>query len=165
MTLEVLPERHGRAVTILGDGWVAKTFRDRDRFELECSFHGLVPWAMPRVLDTSTVACTVVTERLPVAVDLPDWRPVAELRALLERLERAGVHHRDVHTKNIVRGADGGPLLIDWETATIAPGKPSYDLHGPDRSGIAVPSEHDGYTPQWWGATTRWSIRRAWETP
>lgn len=161
--LRVLPERHGRALTMLGDGWVAKTFRDRERFTRELGFYRLVPHAAPAVLDVVESTATIVTQRLPVAHGLPGWRPVAELRALLEDLAARGVHHRDVHTKNVVRHPDGHPLLVDWETATVRSGCPSYDLYGPDRSGIDPPVEHDGYTPQWWGASTRWSIGRAWE--
>jgi hypothetical protein len=87
---------------------------------------------------------------------------VAELHVLLLRLHAEGVHHRDVHVRNLVRAADGRPLLIDWETAIHWPSALSYDLHGPDASGVPVPEIHAAHTPQWWGSPQRMSIRSQW---
>ena len=145
------------------DDVVLKRHRDETRYLLERLMYRRMSDTTPKLIHCDDEALTLIIERLPLAPDLPDWKPAAQLRALLERLEVRGVHHRDVHTKNIVRARDGSPLLIDWETAVFAPGCPSYDLYGPEVSTISKPVEHEGYSAQWWDAGTRWSIGRAWE--
>lgn len=127
----------------------------------EAAWYERVPWAAPRLLDLA--GRTLVIETCtPQARCGPRWRPVAELHALLLRLHAEGIHHRDVHVRNIVRGQDGRPLLIDWETATHQPTDLSYDLHGPDASGVPVPEIHAQHTPQWWGSAQRMSIKSQW---
>lgn len=161
--LVTLPQRHGRSTVTLHDHFVVKQHHDRARFVLELDCYRTFRDSAPKLFKWDRETLTLTIERLPLACDLPEWKPVAQLRALLERLEARGVHHRDVHTKNIVRAADGSPLLIDWETAIVAHGCPSYDLFGPEVSGISKPVEHTDYAAQWWDAGTRWSIGRAWE--
>lgn len=151
----MLPQRHDRATVTIDTtrGEVVKRFTDPMRCAREVMFYTAVPWACPTMISHTDDTLTV--ELLPTAVELADWKPVAATRTLLERLHANHVHHRDVHAKNLVRAADGSPRLIDWETATIRQTTMSYDLHGPDASGIEKPEEHDGYQAQWWdsGAT------------
>lgn len=62
--------------------------------------------------------------------------------ALVRKLHRHGVCHRDLHVGNIVV-RDGEPLLIDMEFAiAVDPAGPCYDLVGPGPSGIPVPDRH-----------------------
>jgi hypothetical protein len=59
----------------------------------------------------------------------------------IKELHGHGVCHRDLHVGNIVV-RDGVPLFIDTEFAIERhPGKPCYDLFGPD-SGVSVPERH-----------------------
>lgn len=160
-----LPERHGRARVTLFDDRVVKQFSTVERFLREKSFYELVPWACPTLLDADRDRLALTVERLPVAVDLPDWRPIDELKVLLAYLFYCGVHHRDVHVKNIV--SDGGaPKLIDWETAIVDQSAvASYDLVGPELSGVPKPVELEGYQTQFWGGNTRFSIARFYGLP
>lgn len=163
MTPLTLPQRHGRStITVHGDV-VVKEHADIEAARREAWWYDQFPWACPRLLGHS--GATLVIERHPVAAEEPEWRPVAAMRALLERLHLCGVHHRDVHAKNVVRMPDDSPRLIDWETATMAWTERSYDLAGPEASGIDKPVEHEGYSEQWWGGPTRWSLGRFWEAP
>lgn len=59
---------------------------------------------------------------------------------LICKLHKLGVAHRDVHTKNILVCKDR-LYLIDFEFTTTS-GVRSYDLYGPDRSGIPIPEMH-----------------------
>ncbi len=93
---------------------------------------------------------------------LPEWRPVEALRELLGALHAEGIHHRDVHLKNVVRRS-GRPLLIDWETAIFHPSEFSYDLWGPEKSGVPIPDIHRRMIPAWWGSKLRMSIKNQWE--
>lgn len=157
--VKVLPKRHGRTVVEIHDEWVVKRFTGRRAKDRERFFYMLLPDCCPRLLDHDDMSLTI--ERLPVATELPEWKPVAQTRALIERIFAAGVHHRDVHAKNLVRGRDGSPLLIDWETACIQRADRSYDLVGPDASGVPTPVEHDGYQAQWWDSgATRFALGR-----
>ena len=159
--MKTLPKRHGRAVVELHDDRVVKTFADASYAEREWRWYARFPWATPRMV--SRDGATVIVERLPLASELPDWRPVDQMKALLERLHASHVHHRDVHAKNVVRMPDGSPRLIDWETALIQRADYSYDIHGPDLSGVDKPAEHEGYSPQWWDAGTKFSLGRWWK--
>ena len=73
---------------------------------------------------------TIVTELLPVASEDENWRPVKETLNLTLRLHENNIHHRDVHAANLVRGSDGLPRFIDWETAIYFESEHSYDLVG-----------------------------------
>lgn len=128
----------------------------------EFSFYEAVPWACPEVVAHDAYSITMTT--CEVAFRIRDWRPVRELRELLTRVHAEGVAHRDVHVKNIVRGPEGEPLLIDWECAAFVRSRLSYDLHGPDASGVPVPEIHArlGVTPAWWGSPEHHSIRNQW---
>jgi hypothetical protein len=62
-----------------------------------------------------------------------------------------------MHIRNfLLRGDD--PLLIDPKYAIASnPARPCYDLEGPERSGIPVPSQHLGQDNRnrlgvWWDA-------------
>ena len=150
---------HGRAALQIADDYVVKEFTDPDSCERERRIYEQFPQFCPRLLDATDSTLTI--ERLPVAVDDPTWRPVEATIELLEALNTVGLHHRDAHVKNLVRGPDG-PLLIDWETAVVAPGVPSYDLYGPDVSGVPSPTIHKGWPDQYWGTPTRFSFGRWW---
>lgn len=110
--------------------------------------------------------------RLVMRTGLPvQHSRAAELHAMLRDMEDRGIHHRDVWPGNLVT-IDGGLYLIDWETAiqVMNPMRPSYDLHGPERSRLAVPDIHaairsprspNGYQ-MWWGANHPCSIKSMW---
>lgn len=153
--------RRRRATIRVTADVTVKTHLTAAAAEAEAAWYRRVPWAAPRLLAVDGPALTV--ETLPTAAHSRGWRPVAELRHLLERLHGHGIHHRDVHVRNVVRGAGGVPLLIDWETAIHWPAARSYDLHGPASSGVPVPDIHAGLTPQWWGSAQPSSISQRWE--
>lgn len=163
MTTTMLPQRHDRStLTIDRDADViVKRFTAPRAFEREVHAYRACPWACPPLLELGHRR--MVLPLLVTAAEDPSWRPVEETRDLLDRVHAAGWHHRDVHAKNLVKMPDGTPRLIDWETAIIAPECPSYDLVGPEASGIAKPTEHAGYSAQWWGAPTRFSLERWWD--
>lgn len=127
----------------------------------ELGFYRLVPWACPELLAHDEYSITLRTHE--VAFDLPDWKPWRELRALLQRLHAAGVHHRDLHVKNVLRGPEG-PVLIDWECAVVMETDLSYDLSGPGVSKVPVPELHRrlNVTPAWWYSSERHSICNKW---
>lgn len=149
-----------RAVVQVGRTRTVKRYRSTEAAAAEAAWYQRVPWAAPRLLGLD--GPTLVLETCVPAQHLPAWRPVAELHALLRRLHAEGFHHRDVHIRNLVSGPGGNVLLIDWETAVHQPSGLSYDLHGPDASGVPVPDIHAGMTPQWWGSPQRMSIRSQW---
>lgn len=130
----------------------------------EFAFYEAVPWACPEVVAHD--AFTITMRTCEVAWGLPEWRPVQRLHQLLTRVHQAGVAHRDVHVKNVVRGPEGQPLLIDWECAAFVQSDLSYDLYGPEASGVPVPDIHVrlDVTPAWWGSPERHSIRNQWGT-
>lgn len=65
--------------------------------------------------------------------------------------------------RNVVKGRAGQPLLIDWETAIEYPAELSYDLHGPEASGVPIPEIHRRLIPAWWGSREKMSIKNQWE--
>lgn len=138
-----------------------KTYRDRGLAAEEADWYTIIPWAAPKLIDF--FGSTLVIETCERGTDLPDWRPVAALRDLLTMLHDEGFHHRDLHLKNVVRGKDGRPLLIDWETAIHHPSELSYDLAGPEASGVPIPMIHRRFIPAWWGSRERMSIKNQWE--
>lgn len=119
-----------------------------------------VPWATPVLLDVC--GSTLVMQTLPCAWMMPEWQPVEALHDLIMRLFAEDIHHRDVHPGNIVRGADGLPRLVDWETAIEMPAPESYDLKG-KASGVPDPERHllAGYS-QWWKSSSPCSIEKVW---
>jgi streptomycin 6-kinase len=149
-----------RAVVTVNRCHTVKRYPDPASAAAEAAWYQRLPWAGPRLIDLDGPA--LVLETRPTACQLPQWQPAAALRELLEALHAQGVHHRDVHVKNIVQGEDGAPLLIDWETALERAAELSYDLHGPEASGVPVPEIHEGLTPQWWGSQQKFSIRMRW---
>lgn len=152
--------RRPRAVIRVGPEVTIKSHVDAAAAAAEAGWYERVPWAAPRLLAVHGPDLHLQT--LPVAAHLHTWRPVEQLRALLERLHGEGIHHRDVHVRNLVRGEGDEPLLIDWETAIHQPSPRSYDLHGPDASRVPVPHIHAGLTPQWWGSAQQSSIAKRW---
>ena len=154
-----------RATIIVRDEKTTKTFRDSKVFEAERNWYINTPWACPKLLSAKDNVLTIETGQLA------RFGKVSELLALLERLQRNGIHHRDVHPKNIVYTPDG-MRLIDWETACLTEsGAPSYDLYGPEISGIKVPKVHrdlgktknspNGYA-MWLGADHPASVKNQW---
>jgi serine/threonine protein kinase len=128
--------------------------------ENEARWFHEVPWATPVLLDIC--GTTMVMQTLPSCWKLKDWRPVAELHDLLLRLHAVDVHHRDVHPGNIVRGMDGRPRLIDWETAIRQEAPESYDLVG-SASGVPDPERHQkAEYSQWWESSSKCSIEKVW---
>lgn len=138
-----------------------KTYKAPDLAVIEAEWYITVPWAAPKLIDF--YGSTLVIETCEPATELPDWRPVAALRDLLNMLHEDDLHHRDLHLKNVVRGRDGRPLLIDWETAVRQPSELSYDLAGPEASGVPIPMIHRRFIPAWWGSRERMSIKNQWE--
>lgn len=143
----------------VGEDVTVKRFASEAAAAHEVSFYRLVPWACPPLLDVDGLTLTMRT--LPVAVDLADWKPADELAELLCDIHAEDVHHRDVHVGNVVRGVDG-PLLIDWECAIRMHTDLSYDLHGPEPSGVPVPGIHRNLEPCWWYGRRNMSIYHAW---
>ena len=135
---------------------VLKRFRTADDCETEAQWYRRYPQFCPELVDVD--GPDLVTRRLPVAWETPEWRDTNALVDLLLNLAACGVHHRDVHLRNIVLDA-GRPLLIDWYTATEAIDRPSYDLYG-EAAGLARPEGHIDY--QSWSTKNRWSIEEAW---
>lgn len=74
---------------------------------------------------------------------------------LLKSLADLGIHHRDASGLNVTIDGDGEVWLIDFEWA-IEQGGCSYDLFGPEVSGVPVPTGHQaaGFTV-WWHGTVR----------
>lgn len=139
-----------------------KTYNEAEWSRAEIDWYRTVPWACPPLLWADPQAGTLVTPTLPLAANVPDYQPVDKLLDLLRRLEREGVHHRDVHPANIVIDQDGSPRLIDWETAVFEDTPWSYDLHGPDVSGVDIPEIHLECGPQWVGSDDPFSIKNTW---
>ena len=154
-----------RAIVHVGPEWTVKRYRTAEEADAEAYWFRRVPWAAPELVCQD--GQDLIMPTLPVAAQTPDWRPVEELRALLVRLQNEGVHHRDVHTKNVVMGKDGMPLLIDWETAVEHDAEFGYDLYGPEVSGVPIPPLHEKYglSSQWWGSPQNYAIGREWEAP
>lgn len=146
-----------RSIVIVRGNTATKTYSDPDDCARELHWYTTVPWAAPDLVDHGPRHLVMAAH--PIASGLSDYRPVDELRDLLERLERRGISHRDVHTGNVV-ATDDGPRLIDWETAIDIPG---YDLGGP-ASDIPVPAIHDGEA-MWWNADHPQAIGTAWGMP
>lgn len=146
-----------RATLIIGPETVTKQFRNPTDADTEISWYQqLPPGIAPQILHAEDDVL-VITKHPPAK---PERGPLIQL---LQRLQSLGIHHRDVHPGNIVQGPDG-PLLIDWETAIHATA-PSYDLHGPEVSGIPIPAIHQalgtGYC-MWLHSSHRLSIRNQW---
>lgn len=137
-----------------------KTYKVRSLAANEAAWYRRVPWATPRLLDFDGLTLTIETRHSGMA--FPHWKPSDQLRELLSALHTEGIHHRDVHLRNVVKGRHGMPLLIDWETAVEHPAEYSYDLWGPDISGVPVPDIHARHIPAWWGSTDRTSIMNQW---
>jgi hypothetical protein len=150
-----------RAVVEVRPDVTIKTYRDPIAAAEEANWYKIVPWAAPKLIDFDGLS--LVIETCDRATDHLDWRPVAALRDLLTMLHDEAIHHRDLHLKNVVRGRDGRPLLIDWETAIIHPADLSYDLVGPEASGVPIPMIHRRFIPAWWGSRERMSIKNQWE--
>lgn len=148
-----------RATITIGRIETVKTYHDPQQAAHEIAWYQALPWACPKLVDADPDRgrLVIVTHRTP-----PDYRDVNGLARLLRSLEGLSIHHRDVHPGNIVQGVDG-PLLIDWETALLADA-PSYDLYGPDISGVPVPDIHAALPNyvMWWGSPHRHSIRERW---
>lgn len=149
-----------RASVRVGRSHTVKRYATAAEAAAEAAWYERLPWAGPRLLGVD--GPQLVLETRPAACAVMGWRPAVELRELLLAIHAEGVHHRDVHVRNIVQGPDGRPLLIDWETAIQQPCPLSYDLHGPEASGVPVPAIHEGLTPQWWGSDQKMSIRMCW---
>jgi hypothetical protein len=62
-------------------------------------------------------------------------------------------------------GEHGQPRLIDWETALEQESGLSYDMYGPEESGIPVPLMHERLqiAPQWWGSRQDYAIGFEWK--
>ena len=157
-----------RATILIYDDRVEKHFNSPKHAAAERYWYTEVPWACPNLLDHSRTH--IVIQRGTPALELPQHKPLKEIRNLLLRLEKHNIHHRDVWPGNIIHTPDG-LKLIDWETATQHTAPHSYDLHGPTLSGIPIPDIHKkvGRTPNspngyvmWWGSKHPKSLCNMW---
>jgi len=146
-----------------GRGLVTKYYKDVDTAAREIRWYQDLDYAHPELIDADLDKGVMVTRYYPPCIELPDYRPIGEIVNLLRRLEAEGIHHRDVHIENVVQAPDG-PLLIDWETAIRMPGHKSYDLHGPDSSGVPAPDIHLRFPHyrMWLGAEHKKSLKTVW---
>ncbi len=153
-----------RATIVVGSEHTTKTFHDLDAFDRERNWYIDLPWATPKLISARNGVITMKTGQIARHGD------IEELVNLLNRLQCNGIHHRDVHPRNIVHTPDG-MRLIDWETAIAGePGAPSYDLNGPGGSGVPVPKIHqairsknspNGYS-MWIGSDHPASVKTQW---
>lgn len=139
------------------DGLVFKQFRSPVEYEHEWQFYRDFGQYAPRVVKLLPEDLTIVCEA-GLLIDSPTESHINQLASILGVLAAEGVHHRDVHPKNIVDTPDGVKLL-DWETAIRHSGR-SYDLCGP--VDVPVPVQHGGLLPQWWESNDIGSIRNVW---
>jgi tRNA A-37 threonylcarbamoyl transferase component Bud32 len=115
-------------VNLTFDGRVVKAYHGphaRERFDNEvkvlryleqqrCEF-------VPRVLEADPVGMRIVTTSCGSRVERIDNE---RLQELLAELETYGVHHDDPDPRNVTyRQSDGRFCLVDFELATILPGK------------------------------------------
>lgn len=138
----------------LHDGTIVKRFktpgaaRAEVRWYLQLEHLGITP----RLLSfTESALCL---EACPTAEELgaEAWHPYQALLELVTRLgAESGVHHRDVHARNVVQLPGGRPGLIDWETAVHVPNVGLYDLHGPNPY-IPRPDIHRARYVMYWTA-------------
>ncbi len=157
-----------RAVLTIGGAYTVKEFRDPADAVAEIGWYRdrATAWARPNLIDADPDRGILVIATYEPIVGRPPDRTIGWVAHLLTGLARVGVHHRDVHPGNIVLGRAGMPYLIDWETAVLAPGAPSYDLTGPSEA-VPTPAIHDavrgagGYV-MWWDSDHRSSIRNLW---
>lgn len=133
-----------------------KRFRSAQECETEARWFRRFPWAAPELVVQD--GPDMMTRRYPVAWETSEWRDAHALKALILRLFAEGVHHRDVHLRNIVL-RDGQPLLIDWYTAIDHPSPVSYDLYG-RRAALPKPEGHIDH--QCWDTPNPYSIKEAW---
>lgn len=158
MTESVAPGT--RPVVTVGPFVTVKHHLSHQDAENEARWFREVPWATPHLLDVC--GPLIVMQTLPTCWNLPAWRPVEELHSLIRRLHAEDVHHRDVHPGNIVRGMDGRPRLLDWETAIRQKADQPYDLAG-RASGVPDPDRHlKAAYSQWWESSSACSIKNLW---
>jgi len=143
------------------DDYVAKQFTFEEHYRAELSAYTGLPWATPNLIGYDDTTLTIYTQKLATAEQLTWWRPQNSLRKLLTRLHEAGVNHRDVHVGNVLCDPHRGPVLIDWEHHTRNVGLVSYDLYGPDKSGVPQPEGQRG-GPMWWDAKHKRAIAVRW---
>lgn len=135
---------------------VIKTYYDPPAAQWELSWYVSATRYTPPLIE-SWRGRLVMARGEPVTEPAPD-----ELFAMLHDMQAEGIHHRDVWVGNLV--TIGGELrLIDWETATHAD-TPSYDLYGPDVSGLPIPDIHAALRNyrMWWDSDHPQSISSLW---
>lgn len=135
---------------------VIKRFRSPEDCAVEARWFRRLPQFCPELIAHDGV--DLVTRRHDVAWETPSWRDPEALVKLVMAVHAEGVHHRDVHLRNIVL-RDGEPLLIDWYTAVECVQAEPYDLYG-ERSGVPKPERHLDF--QCWDTPNPYSIREAW---
>ena len=162
-----------RAELVVGQQVTFKSYYDPARAAAEIGWYQQVPWAHPKLIDADPAAGTlIIATEFTLLSGVPTRRQIGALGEILHELHRLGIHHRDVHPGNVVFTAADEPLLIDWETAIETPPTvPSYDLYGPEASGLPVPDIHvalgntknspNGYR-MYWNSMHRMSIRSQW---
>lgn len=145
---------------VIGSKVTMKRHRTAADADNEARWLVRVPWAAPKLLRVRHHI--IYMETLTCSWHLPGWQPVDDLRALIVRLHKAGIHHRDVHPGNVVQGRDGLPRLIDWESAVEQKTDQSYDLVG-RASGVPDPERHRlAEYSQWWSSSSPCSIEKMW---
>lgn len=148
-------DRHKRTVT--------KRYKNLETARTEIRWYQTLDYGHPQLLDADPDAGIMITRYHAPCTELPNYRPIRGLIRLLKQLQTDGIHHRDVHIENIVQ-APQGPLLIDWETGIHQPGHRSYDLYGPDESGVPAPDIHLRWPHyrMWIGSDHRKSVKTVW---
>lgn len=149
-----IPMGRSKHTVTLEQGSILKTFTAPEACRRELEAYRLVPWAAPKLLSHEDMRIRLE----PCGVRLKR-RHEPELRNLLEKIHAAGINHRDAHVGNVVVHRERGPLLIDWEHSTTSIGAVSYDLHGPEVSGVPDSEWHIG-PPMWWSAPHKRSFQR-----
>lgn len=118
--------------------------------------HGLAP----EVVDVGDDWFTSRHTGRPIADFDPFWTLEQRIDVrdrtirLLTDLFELGVHHRDASGLNITIDHDGSLKLIDFEWAIRQEAPCSFDLYGPEASGVPAPDQHQelGFSVWWRGS-------------
>lgn len=162
--MDILASHNYRSHVLLGDGFVKKIFSCESSLRNELYFYNLFPTFSPEVFEVKPRV--LIMERLLTVSDFgKDGISRESVYEMLLNISEAGVHHRDAHILNIAIDKTNNPKLLDWETAIEYKSPFSYDLFGPDISGVPIPPIYQeyGFLPEWWGAGLDFSLGKWFE--